>query len=164
MNIEVHVSFWIIVFSRYLPRRGRKESDTTERLNWTELRLLGHNMVLFLTFSRTLHTVLLSDYIILHSIPAVQEGALFSTPCLAFIVCKFFYNGHLTSVRGYLIVVLICLSPIISNVECLFICSLALCMSLLWRNTYLGLLCIHWLFFFFLNVYYMCKLFVYFGD
>ena len=81
------------------------------------------------TFLRTLHAVLLSGYIILHSSPAVQEGALFSTPCPAFIVCTFFYNGHLTGMRGYLTVVLICIFLIISNVECLFICSLALCME-----------------------------------
>ena len=126
VNVGVHISCWIKVFSRYMPR--------------SEMTGSYHSSMF--TFLRTLHAVLLSGYIILHSSPAVQEGALFSTPCPAFIVCTFFYNGHLTGMRGYLTVVLICIFLIISNVECLFICSLALCMSLLWRNTYLGLLCI----------------------
>ena len=58
---------------------GRKELDTTERLHFH----FQGTSVLF-------H----SGCISIHSHQQHMRRSIFSTPSPAFIVCKFFYNGH----------------------------------------------------------------------
>ena len=100
MNIKVHVSFWTMFFSGHMPKNG----------------IMGSYGSSIFSFLRSLHTVLHSGYISLHSHLQCKRfpflHTIFSIYCLYILKMAI-----LTGVRWHIIVVLTFTSLIISDAK-----------------------------------------------
>ena len=113
--MEVHISFWIMAFFRYMPKSGISESYASSVVScffFFNYCTVFHGLCTTLHYHQQWRRVPFSVY-------PLQD--LFFIDFLIMVI--------LTGLRWYMTVGLICISLIFSDAEYLFICFMAIFMS-----------------------------------
>ena len=110
MDIELYVFFWITVLFGYMPRSG--------------IAGIYGKSILFFWGTSKLFSIIAAPTLFPTFLLQCSRIPLSPHPFQRLLFVDFLMMDILTSVRFYLIVVFICISLIISNIEHLFMCLL----------------------------------------